>query len=69
MKLRRALVSLEIGLSGKLFVAAVDPAGPYGGVGGFLWGGFVLVLGLFLMGVPLLVRLRGGTRDAMLRSD
>lgn len=65
MKFRRALMSLEIGLSGKLFVATVDPAGPHGGVRGFLWGGFILVLGLFLMGVPLLVRLRG----AKLRSD
>jgi hypothetical protein len=58
MKFRRALMSLEISLSGKLFVATVDPAGPHGGVRGFLWGGFVLVLGLFLVGVPLLVRLR-----------
>lgn len=67
MKLCRALMSLEISLSGKLLVAAVDPAWPYGGVRGFLWGGFLL-LGLLLMGVFLLVGLQArGTRR--LRSD
>lgn len=58
MELGRALVSLEIGLACKLFVAAVDAARPHGGVGGFLRGGSVLVLRLFLVGLPLLVGLR-----------
>jgi len=67
MELCRALVSLEISLSGELFVATVDPAGPNGGVGRFLWGGFVLELGPFFMGIPLLVGLRSRCRDRIER--
>lgn len=69
MKLCRALMSLEISLSGKLLVAAIDPAWPYGGLRGFLWGGFVLLLGLLLMGVLLLVGLSWGHegRDVTIR--
>lgn len=53
MKLGRALVPLEIGFSGELLVATVDAARPHGGVRGFLWRGFILVLGPFPIGVFL----------------